>query len=175
MHVVERLDSTNKQNAPTRVHMYTNTLAYINVYAYMFRDIHIYIYVHIHMHLYTHTCTHIFDGCCFYYFVRNSLVALLEALCARIFSFRSVNIGFCFWKKIYIYIYIYTYCVCVCKVSNKLFLPPLSSRLLCLVVSIPLVCWLYMCACVCVPLYVHVKMCSVHTHACAHVCTDRKS
>jgi len=93
--------------------------------------------------------------CCLYYFVRNSLVALLEALCARIFSFRFVYIGFCFWN---IYIYIYILCVCVCKVSNKAFLPPLSTRLLCLVVSIPLVCWLYMFACVCVPLYVHVKM-----------------
>ena len=49
-------------------------------------------------------------------------------------------------------------CVCV-QVSNKAFLPPLSTRLLCLVVSIPPVCWLYICACVCVPLYVHVKMC----------------
>jgi len=29
---------------------------------------------------------HLIDSCCFYYFVRNSLVALLEALCARIFS-----------------------------------------------------------------------------------------
>ena len=29
------------------------------------------------------------DWCCFYYFVRNSLVALLEALCARIFSWDS--------------------------------------------------------------------------------------
>jgi len=50
---------------------------------------------------------------------------------------------------------------CVCKVSNKAaaFLPPLSTRLLRLVVAIPLVCWLYMCACVCVPLYVHTKMC----------------
>jgi len=28
---------------------------------------------------------------CFYYFVRNSLVVLLEVLCARIFSFRFVN------------------------------------------------------------------------------------
>jgi len=37
------------------------------------------------------------DWCCFYYFVRNSLVALLEALCARIFSFRFVYIGFCLW------------------------------------------------------------------------------
>jgi len=33
------------------------------------------------------------DWCCFYYFVRNSLVALLEALCARIFCFGFVNIG----------------------------------------------------------------------------------
>jgi len=29
---------------------------------------------------------------------------------------------------------------CVCIVSNKAFLPPLSTRLLCLVVAIPLVC-----------------------------------
>jgi len=59
-HVAERLDSTNKQNAPTRVHMYTNTRVYINVYEYIYTDIHIYIYTHIHMHLYTHTCTHIY-------------------------------------------------------------------------------------------------------------------
>ena len=31
-------------------------------------------------------------------------------------------------------------CLCVCKVSNEAFLPPLSPRLLCLVVSISLVC-----------------------------------
>jgi len=59
-HVVERLDSTNKLNAPTRVHMYTHTRVYINVYAYIYTDTHIYIYIHIHMHLYTHTCTHIY-------------------------------------------------------------------------------------------------------------------
>jgi len=34
------------------------------------------------------------DWCCSCYFVKNSLVALLEALCDRIFSFRFVNIGF---------------------------------------------------------------------------------
>ena len=33
--------------------------------------------------------------CCFYYFVRNSLVALLEALCARILFFRFVNVYAC--------------------------------------------------------------------------------
>ena len=87
------------------------------------------------------------DWCCLHYFVTNSRVAFLEALCARIFFFRFVNISF-FW-----------FFFCVCKVSNKDFLPPLSDRLLCLVVSIPLVCWLCMCACVCVPLYVHVEMC----------------
>ena len=36
----------------------------------------------------------LFDWCFFYYFVRNSLIALLEALCARIVSLRFVNIGF---------------------------------------------------------------------------------
>jgi len=39
------------------------------------------------------------DWCCFYYFVRNSLVALLEALCARIFLFRFVNVVFFSEKK----------------------------------------------------------------------------
>jgi len=38
-------------------------------------------------------------------------------------------------------------------------LQSLSTKLLCLVVAIPLVCGLYMCACVCVPLYAHMKMC----------------
>ena len=56
-----------------------------------------------------------FDWCCFYYFVRNSPVALLEALCARIFFFRFVNIGF-----------FLTIFFVVCKVSNTAFLPPLS-------------------------------------------------
>ena len=59
-HVVERLDSTNKQNAPTRAHIYTHTRVYINVYAYIYTDIHTYIYTHIHMHIYTHICTHIY-------------------------------------------------------------------------------------------------------------------
>ena len=43
--------------------------------------------------------------CCFYYFARNSLVALLEALCARIFFFRFVNIGF--------FLTFFFLCVCV--------------------------------------------------------------
>jgi len=59
-HVVEGLDSTNKQNAPTRVHMYTHTRVYIHVYAYIYTDTHVYIYIHMNMHIYTHICTHIY-------------------------------------------------------------------------------------------------------------------
>ena len=40
--------------------MYTHTCAYINVYAYIYTDIHVHMYIHIHMHLYTDTCTHIY-------------------------------------------------------------------------------------------------------------------
>jgi len=68
--------------------------------------------------------------CCCYYFGRNSLIALLEALRARIFSLDS-------WISFFSDIF---FC-CVCKVSNKDFLSPLSTRILCLVVAIPLVCW----------------------------------
>jgi len=93
--------------------------------------------------------SHGIDWCCFYDFVRNSLVVLLEALCARIFSWDSwisVFPDFLFW--------------CVCNVSNKALLPPLSTRLLCLVVAIPLVCWLYICAyCTCVLVRVCLCMC----------------
>ena len=89
------------------------------------------------------------DWCCFYYFIRSSLVALLEALCARILFSRFVYIGFSWY-----------FFVCARPLSlRKAVLPPLSTRLLCLVVAIPLVCWLYMCVSVCVPLYVHMKMC----------------
>ena len=88
-----------------------------------------------------------FDWCCFYCFLRNSLVALLEALFARIFldlRYRCAEIFLFF----------------LLGLSPTKPLPPLlPTRLLCLVVAIPLVCWLYMCAYVCVPLYVHVKMC----------------
>jgi len=52
---------------------------------------YIYTYRHVHTHYW----------CCFYYFVRNSLVALLEALCARICIHAYIDI--------YIYTYLYTY------------------------------------------------------------------
>jgi len=99
---------------------------------------------------YESTFSRMFDWCCFDYFVTNSLVALLEALCAPIFSLDS-------WMSVFFDISFSFFCVC--KVSNKAFLLLLSTRLLCLVLANPRVRWLYMCACVCVPLYVHVKMC----------------
>jgi len=90
-----------------------------------------------------------FDWCWFYYFVRNGLVALLEAtsLCAWIFS---LDLCILIFSDIF-----FGFLLCVCRVSNKAFLQPLSTRLLCLVLAIPLVCWLYMRACV----HVHVRMC----------------
>jgi len=64
-HVVEGLDSTNKQNALTRVRTYTHMHVHIHVYTYIYTDTHIYactyictcIYTRIHIHTYTHTCT----------------------------------------------------------------------------------------------------------------------
>ena len=91
------------------------------------------------------------DWCCFHYFVRKCLVALLEDLCARILFFRFVNIGF---------VLTFSFLLFMCEQDLCLWestcLLPLSTRLLCLVVAIPLVCWVYMCAFVCVPLCVHV-------------------
>jgi len=57
-HAVKGLDSTNKQNAPRRVHMYTHTRVHVHVYACIYTDTHICMYIHMHMHIYTHTCTH---------------------------------------------------------------------------------------------------------------------
>ena len=88
-----------------------------------------------------------FDWCWFCYFLRHSLIALLEALFARIFldlRYRCAEFFYFFRPGLSL---------------TKPLPPLLPTRLLCLVVAIPLVCWLYMCACVCVPLYVHVKMC----------------
>ena len=62
-HIVEGLDSKNKQNAPTRVHMYTHTCGHIHIYAYIYTDTHTYILVRTHAHapytrMHAHTCTH---------------------------------------------------------------------------------------------------------------------
>ena len=65
---------------------------YVYVYVYMYVCVYVCIYIYIlarvgvHMHscrCILFICT-VLDWCCFYYFLRNSLVALLEALFARI-------------------------------------------------------------------------------------------
>ena len=43
----------------------------------------------IHIYYITHWC---FDWCCFYHFVRNSLVAWLEDLCAQVFFIREYRL-----------------------------------------------------------------------------------
>ena len=53
------------------------------------------------------------DWCCFYHFVTNCLVALLEALCSRIFFFGFMNIG-CFLT-----LFSPLFFVCKVFVSNK--------------------------------------------------------
>jgi len=68
--------------------MYMHTCVYIHIcitspFTYC-------IYVRTCICIETYMYMYIFDRCCFYYFVRNSLVALLEALCARIFSLDSL-------------------------------------------------------------------------------------
>ena len=67
-HVVERLDSTNKQNSPTRVHTYIHMRAHTNAHAYIYTEIHTYIHTHthapIHAHMHTHTHTHVYAHAC---------------------------------------------------------------------------------------------------------------
>ena len=57
-----------------------------------------------------YTYIHI-DWCCFYYFVRNSLVSLLEALCARYIHDIFVQVDIYIYIHAYFYIYIYTYSI----------------------------------------------------------------
>jgi len=115
---------------------------------------------------------------CLHYFVRNSLVASLVfgwpqlGLISPIWSWyilikRQQQQQLCWKLCVLKYFLRYEISVCwqfflVCARPLSLtkdFLPPISTRLLCLVVTILLVCWPYMCAYVCVPLYVFVKMC----------------
>ena len=91
---------------------------------------------------------------------KNGLVAMLETLytgnlCVRFERTVFFHQFFCFLFFFVFFVFLFV-CICVREVSNKVF-PPLSSRSLCPTVVIPLVCWLYMCACVYVSLYVHVK------------------
>jgi len=82
-----------------------------------------------------------FDWCCFYYFIRNSLVALLEALFARIFCRSEVLVYYHFFVLFFVYAESLS--------STKTF----STMLLCPSLTIPpvLVCdCLYMCVWKCV-------------------------
>jgi len=131
------------------IYIYVYTYIYLYIFTYIFQYIYIFIYVCTYIYIYIHIYI---DWCCFYFFVINGLVALLEAQCVRIFSLDSwISVFFWhFFSVIFVF--------CFYKVFNKAFLLPLWTRLLCLVVAIPLVYWLYMCGCVCASLYVHVKM-----------------
>jgi len=105
--------------------IHTYILMYISIYThvYKYKYMHTYVYINIiwiwcflpseflHVafvscikfmpHIYT-TCTHAtIDWCCFYYFVRNSLAALLKALCAQDIHPCSYFVSL-----------IYTMCVC---------------------------------------------------------------
>jgi len=98
------------------------------------------------------------DVACITFFIRKSLVASLKALCARILFFRFVHIVFFCHLNSFSpsFSLFFLFCVCARPLSlTKAFLPPLTTRLLCLVVAIPLVLWLFMCVGVCV----HGKMC----------------
>jgi len=74
-------------------------------YIYTYTCIHItYIYINtqnvniqVNMYICIYVHVYVYDWCCFYYFVRNILVALLEALCAKKYTY------------IYICMYMYVY------------------------------------------------------------------
>ena len=76
---------------------------HVHIYMYIYIDRHVYIYAYILKYVYIYTykyiCVYLID-IAFIIFVRNSLVSLLEALCAGILFFRSLNFGlvltFCF-------------------------------------------------------------------------------
>jgi len=57
----------------------------------------------------------LFVWCCFYYFVRNSLIALLEALCARILSLDS-------WISVFFWHFFFV-CVCARSLTKSFFCP----------------------------------------------------
>ena len=70
-HVVKRLESTNKQNAPTHTSAYVHPQAsvckcicihihrhtYIHIHTYTHAHIHAYMHTHLQMHAYAHLCT----------------------------------------------------------------------------------------------------------------------
>jgi len=130
------------------IYMYMCAYAYIyiSICICTYICICIYIYIHVYMYVYVYICIYIYmiDWCCFYYLVRNGLVALLEALCARIFSFRFVNIGF---------FLTFFFCVCARSLTKPFFRLSqpgscvwLSPFLLCADCTCVLVC---VCLCMC--------------------------
>jgi len=88
-----------------------------------------------------------FDWCCFYYFVRNSIVALLEALCAEIFSFRFANIGFVSEFFFFVFVSARSLTKPFLRLSQPGSCAWLSSFLLCADCTCVLVC---ACLCMCV-------------------------
>jgi len=87
-----------------------------------------------------------FESCCFYHFVTNSLVALLEFTCAWIPFFRFVKISF-----------FLTFFFCARSLTKPYFRPPQPGS--CAWLSPFLLCADCTCVLVCVCLYVHVKIC----------------
>ena len=112
----------------TQTHIYAYThICTCTLHAYMHTHIHIRVHAHLytgrksqewslnasnniidaHTHPYTYACIYTsicIDWCRFYYFVINSLVALLEALCAWIISWNSwisvfSDIFFCVYAR----------------------------------------------------------------------------
>jgi len=77
------------------------------------------VYTHVFIHsVYAHVCIHLcvsIDWCCFYYFVRNSLVALLEALYARYLCVDSIYIfmyvGGCVYSPEFMHHHFFDCCV----------------------------------------------------------------
>ena len=109
----------------------------------------IYIYIHLYMPIYIYVCL---------YWLMSLL--LLRKKWSSSYAGNSIywNLFFrfaeiCFSHQFFFCVFVY---VCV-RSLTKSFRP--SSRSLCPAVVMSLVCWLYMCACVYVSLYMRVKMC----------------
>jgi len=98
-----------------RIHMHTNTHAHALHRPHaeaLNRDLQ-------SMHKYSYTYT--FDWCCFYYFLRNSLVALLEALFALhlcINAYIYIYIHTCTYIYIYMSAHIHTYTYIHTRIQN---------------------------------------------------------
>ena len=111
-------------------------------------SVHICVHARYRICICAHVCLACFDWCCLYYFVRNSLVAFLEALCARIFSWDLWTSVF-FWH----FFSVFWFGVCARSLTKPFFQPSqpgscawLSPFLLCADCTYVLVC---VCLCMC--------------------------